>query len=96
MRGMQPKILPFATCWNRLKQQKPELFQDMDDDNPPPTSLATTGQAHTDRGIANPSSLAAAMEVLRNYAQREVTVYGERPADGSVVVECLSGWSIWS
>ena len=43
MRGMQPKILPFATCWNRLKQQKPELFQDMDDDNPPPTSLATTG-----------------------------------------------------
>jgi len=36
------------------------------------------------------------MEVLRNYAQREVTVYGERPADGSVVVECLSGWSIWS
>ena len=23
MRGLQPKILPFATCWNQLRQQRP-------------------------------------------------------------------------
>jgi hypothetical protein len=24
MRGLQPKILPFATCWNQLRQQRPD------------------------------------------------------------------------
>jgi hypothetical protein len=39
-RGMQKKIMPFAYCWNRLKQQKPELFDGLDKDSgPPPTSL---------------------------------------------------------
>ena len=97
MRGMQPKILPFATCWNRLKQQRPELFNGLEaaDSGPGPSSPATQ-EASVRLAQRDALSLAAALEVLRAYAARDVTVHASKPDSQEVVVECLSGWSIWS
>ena len=88
MRGLQPKILPFAICWNQLRQQRPELFADMDDADPspagPPSSVAT--QEMSERLKKRDAlSLAAAMAVLRAQA-RGATVHAERPSEEVTVV----------
>jgi hypothetical protein len=46
MRGGQKKIMPFGYCWNLLKQQRPELFDGLDEKQPgvqQPASKMLTG-----------------------------------------------------
>jgi hypothetical protein len=71
MRGMSKTPMTFEAAWGMLRQQQPELF---DEDRPPATSLATTGQAHTAQ---------AAAEARARTRQRLATVHASRPLNGS-------------